>query len=189
MPDLFQEMIHWLDHSNIPNRFSMANYLLNFSTEAKEQLYESILYVINGQNSTKKTIPIHVSGLGDDSLRYTCFINQRNLSNFTIKQKRDYTLANLLRDTDDDRYLLDIFFNEENKIEKINIEKFHKNDILSTELNNIKQLSDSIAKNRLLQYKKTHKKIGRNDLCPCGSGLKYKRCCLLKNNNHISAKI
>lgn len=189
MPDLFQEMIHWLDHSNIPNRFSMANYLLNFSTEAKEQLYESILYVINGQNSTKKTMPIHVSGLGDDSLRYTCFINQRNLSNFTIKQKRDYTLANLLRDTDDDRYLLDIFFNEENKIEKINIEKFHKNDILSTELNNIKQLSDSIAKNRLLQYKKTHKKIGRNDLCPCGSGLKYKRCCLLKNNNHISAKI
>ena len=24
-------------------------------------------------------------------------------------------------------------------------------------------------------------KIGRNDYCPCGSGLKYKRCCLLKS--------
>ncbi len=24
-------------------------------------------------------------------------------------------------------------------------------------------------------------KIGRNDPCPCGSGLKYKRCCLKKN--------
>ena len=23
----------------------------------------------------------------------------------------------------------------------------------------------------------THKKIGRNDLCPCGSGKKYKKCC------------
>ena len=23
-------------------------------------------------------------------------------------------------------------------------------------------------------------KIGRNDYCPCGSGLKYKKCCLLK---------
>ena len=22
-----------------------------------------------------------------------------------------------------------------------------------------------------------HKKIGRNELCPCGSGKKYKRCC------------
>jgi len=24
------------------------------------------------------------------------------------------------------------------------------------------------------------KDIGRNDPCPCGSGLKYKKCCLLK---------
>ncbi|MGB4439080.1 MAG: SEC-C metal-binding domain-containing protein [Sedimentibacter sp.] len=26
-------------------------------------------------------------------------------------------------------------------------------------------------------------KIGRNNLCPCGSGKKYKKCCYLKNNN------
>jgi len=25
-------------------------------------------------------------------------------------------------------------------------------------------------------------KIERNNLCPCGSGLKYKKCCLLKEN-------
>lgn len=28
------------------------------------------------------------------------------------------------------------------------------------------------------------KKIGRNDLCPCGSGLKYKRCGLVNNPTH-----
>ncbi len=28
------------------------------------------------------------------------------------------------------------------------------------------------------------KKIGRNDPCPCGSGVKYKRCCL--NNKSIT---
>ena len=27
---------------------------------------------------------------------------------------------------------------------------------------------------------RTKPKIGRNELCPCGSGLKYKKCCLLK---------
>lgn len=26
-------------------------------------------------------------------------------------------------------------------------------------------------------------KVGRNDPCPCGSGLKYKKCCLLKSAN------
>jgi SWIM/SEC-C metal-binding protein len=25
-------------------------------------------------------------------------------------------------------------------------------------------------------------KVGRNDPCPCGSGLKYKHCCLKKHN-------
>jgi len=25
-------------------------------------------------------------------------------------------------------------------------------------------------------------KIGRNDPCPCGSGLKYKKCCGAKKN-------
>jgi len=27
------------------------------------------------------------------------------------------------------------------------------------------------------EYLKNHKKIGRNDICPCGTGLKYKKCC------------
>jgi len=29
-------------------------------------------------------------------------------------------------------------------------------------------------------YKSTAPKVGRNDPCPCGSGKKYKQCCLLK---------
>ena len=29
-------------------------------------------------------------------------------------------------------------------------------------------------------YVKTEPKIGRNDPCPCGSGLKYKNCCMKK---------
>jgi len=28
--------------------------------------------------------------------------------------------------------------------------------------------------------RREHPKIGRNEICPCGSGLKYKRCCLNK---------
>ncbi|MBP6328011.1 MAG: SEC-C domain-containing protein [Dokdonella sp.] len=32
-----------------------------------------------------------------------------------------------------------------------------------------------------LPYVRTTHKIGRNDPCPCGSGKKYKRCCLIAN--------
>ncbi len=33
------------------------------------------------------------------------------------------------------------------------------------------------------QYKRTDKKIGRNDPCSCGSGKKYKNCCFNKDNS------
>ena len=31
--------------------------------------------------------------------------------------------------------------------------------------------------------KKTKSKIGRNEQCPCGSGFKYKKCCLKKHRD------
>jgi hypothetical protein len=31
-----------------------------------------------------------------------------------------------------------------------------------------------------------HKTVGRNDPCPCGSGKKYKRCCLAKDQQHAA---
>ena len=34
-----------------------------------------------------------------------------------------------------------------------------------------------IAQFRTKPTKRGHSKIGRNDPCPCGSGLKYERCC------------
>ena len=29
-------------------------------------------------------------------------------------------------------------------------------------------------------YERSKPKVGRNDLCPCGSGKKYKKCCIMK---------
>ena len=38
--------------------------------------------------------------------------------------------------------------------------------------------SDSDAPVKKKPLKRQHKKVGRNDPCPCGSGKKYKKCCL-----------
>ena len=32
----------------------------------------------------------------------------------------------------------------------------------------------------MILWKNKNEKVGRNDSCPCGSGLKYKKCCLVK---------
>jgi hypothetical protein len=40
------------------------------------------------------------------------------------------------------------------------------------------KLAASIAARRFEKARRAGVKIGRNDLCLCGSGLKYKKCCL-----------
>ena len=34
------------------------------------------------------------------------------------------------------------------------------------------------APTRNQTYRRPHPKVGRNEPCPCGSGLKFKKCCL-----------
>ena len=36
----------------------------------------------------------------------------------------------------------------------------------------------SVLDDKLLPIRRKNPKIGRNDPCPCGSGKKYKNCCL-----------
>ena len=45
---------------------------------------------------------------------------------------------------------------------------------------NLKQLFSELYKMKLAPIKKTSK-VGRNVPCPCGSGIKYKKCCINKN--------
>ena len=47
--------------------------------------------------------------------------------------------------------------------------------------------SDSDAPVKKKPLKREHKKVGRNDPCPCGSGKKYKKCCYLKGIKYVAS--
>jgi len=46
------------------------------------------------------------------------------------------------------------------------------------ELEALKRKADKLRLRRINAAKETRGKIGRNDQCPCGSGKKYKKCCI-----------
>ena len=50
------------------------------------------------------------------------------------------------------------------KSEKLTIQEKSVKEFPNVEKNNLKQLG--------------HRKVGRNSLCPCGSGKKFKKCCI-----------
>ena len=178
IPDLFLRIIHYLEVESIEGRSSITNYFLNFSTDAKNDFCNQVNYVLNRQKEIKRDIPIHVAGAGENSLRYTCFVDQHGVIESSYSRKREYTLACLSWNNDPDRYLINLCFDSIGNFIKVELKRFTSQDIKPEESDQIYKLGKEVAERRMFQYHQTHKgKIGRNQLCPCGSGKKYKKCC------------
>lgn len=64
--------------------------------------------------------------------------------------------------------------------ERQSYSKFMKNPIEHFSKENINYLRKMYYPESKIHTKKTETKIGRNDPCPCGSGKKYKKCCMKK---------
>lgn len=177
LPWVILEIINYLETNLIENRSYIANYFLNFSTEAKQQFCQNIEYVLKRQQEIKSVVPFHSNGTGD-FLRYTCFINQSGIVETDKDYKRKYALACLSWNNDSDRFLVELDFDKNKKLQRVSLQNLEKCDINEDEKKEIEELGAQIASFRFNDYRKNHKgKIGRNQLCPCGSGKKYKKCC------------
>jgi uncharacterized protein YecA (UPF0149 family) len=56
----------------------------------------------------------------------------------------------------------------------------------------VEEMEDRLAKSpedrpfyKLVPYQRIRPKTGRNELCPCGSGKKFKKCCLERRRDGI----
>ena len=177
IPDLFLKIINLLESRDIPFRSTIANYFLDFALDAKVDLSDKISYVLRRQKQTQNIIPISGSGTGN-SLRFTCFVNQEQINVITEAWKREYTLSALHWNNESDRYLIDIYFDTENHLSNIALKLYTPQDIEINEIEKISIMGKELATQRIESYRLSNKtKIGRNQLCSCGSGKKYKKCC------------
>lgn len=177
IPNLFMEIIDYLESQAIPSRSYIANYFLNFAQDAKIDLCNTIDCVLKRQKQVHMIIPFNASGVGD-SLRYTCVVNQEGVSKKSDVWKREYTLANLCWNKENDRHLIDIYFDNQGRFIKVTLKRYVPQDIKKYETEKIHNMGKDLAMKRMENYRHSNNsKIGRNQLCPCGSGKKYKKCC------------
>lgn len=175
LPNLFVQIIEYLTTNQIEGRCSIANYLLDFSSDAKDEMCCQVQYVLKRQKEIHNTIPYFTSG-DKDSLRYSLFINQKPYE-WNYRDQLDYTLATLSWNKENDRVMITLIFNND-EFKKIDFKYVSPSDITDENRERITKLGEYNAKRRMSEYKKHNPgKIGRNSRCPCGSGKKYKKCC------------
>jgi uncharacterized protein YecA (UPF0149 family) len=88
-------------------------------------------------------------------------------------------LATIFRTKDPERLMVTIFFDESDKIHDVQFCFLSLTDIPEDRMPSIEARSEK-QKNNFLRHhlaEQSNKKIGRNEMCPCASGKKYKRCC------------
>lgn len=176
LPELFEQILEFLETAEADNKIDLSNYMLDFSADAKDQLCKQVAAALEREKQTNGIIAIHSGGAGK-FLRYTCYVNQPGIKTYSDEIKRKHALSSLLRNNEKDRVMLDIYF-ENNKFKNITYQKYVPESVLQVEYDEIMSLSEEIAIVRVNQSQlKIPGKIGRNDLCPCGSGKKYKKCC------------
>lgn len=186
IPEYMRDILDYLEKNNVKGRVKFAEFLLDLCEDTRIEFDESIRKLRQKEKELGRITPVWVEG----DFAYCGFINIPGLEKFPEEIRRKYTYANML----DRKFSKCWFIN-------IDLDVFGKiNEIKAEELEYSKHLDDGLSEkdisDYLLEIKARRmqgnapvlpiahkKKIYPNDLCPCGSGLKYKRCCGAPNKS------
>lgn len=174
IPIELEKIINFLGNSKIKNRVKLGTYILDFSPESKEDLNNNISKALVRQREINRMV--QVSLMGETPMCVFC--HQENINNMSHDEIEKYTLAHMIQYDEKFRLELNVFYDINNEITDIKF-KFHKiEDISKEKVEELMEYGEELFEYRINNYKKQNriKKIGRNELCPCGSGKKYKNC-------------
>ncbi|HEY9158327.1 SEC-C metal-binding domain-containing protein [Candidatus Binatus sp.] len=168
------EIVEFLSQGSKPGRAEVAAYLLDLDAEGREAVSKNIDEELRRQPTTKRPKPFSMHG--EVSLTVFCWTDAwaRRRSALAVEHARTVSLVN----EDPHRLLLQLSYTEAGILQDVD---WHWVDLASiplVELPELRANADGLRRERIANAKGLKGKIGKNEPCPCGSGKKYKKCCL-----------
>lgn len=174
IPKRFREIIDVLLNSSNPQAVSISSYLLDFSSEARRQLSDGIDMALRRQANTGRQCALSFSGT-EESIHMTYFVFQDELHDARTDQEMfDYVASLLLANNENERMMAFFRFDANYALQSVGSRSINIDQIPPSRINELKSRGEQMGDFRVAKHKKKHGKIGRNQLCPCGSGKKYK---------------
>lgn len=174
IPKELLDIIRFIEKRITPEGIAFANFLLDLCTETKKDLASQIQYALKRQRELMYTTPMVAFG----DMKYCCFVSIPGIDNCTNQQCFDYTFAAASRNKDVPVMCILLEYDNRNTLVSAQGKLCCFSDVPSGDIERIVNLGCEKAKHWVLAHKKSKGKIGRNEYCPCGSGKKYKHCCI-----------
>lgn len=179
IPKYINEILLFMENRNIEGRVKFAEFLLDLNYDTRTEFDEAIKNRIKRERELGRVTPVWV----EEDFAYCAFINIPNIDLLSESFCKKYIYANMLDRKYDKCWYIWLEIDDNGSIKKVYAEeldyKNHLNDGFSDM--DIKSFLDFIKGQRkqsgTIMPASHRKKIYPNDICPCGSGMKYKKCC------------
>jgi len=171
----FLEIIDILSAQAKPGRAKVASYLLDSAGETRDLISVGIDAELAQQVATHRPKPLSVHG--SRSLTVYCWSDHTGPRDATAALA--HTRSVLIASGEEAKLLLELQFNGAAAITDVSWEWVTLKDVPVDQVPQLLIAAERLRQRRLAKARAAGK-IGRNDLCPCGSGSKFKKCCLLR---------
>lgn len=180
IPARLLDIVEFLSRSDKPGRAEIAAYLLNLSGTWRKNLDTCIHEELVRQPVTKRSLPFSVHG-GDFNLTVFCWTEHSGPRNTFLALYHAQKLVVMHNEAR--RFLIELSYAVTGELQDVNWTWVELAGIPSSELPKLRSEANNLRQKRIAQAKTQNRKIGRNAPCPCGSGKKYKKCCLGRNSH------
>jgi hypothetical protein len=175
MPSRFFEIIDVLSRGGETGRAAVSSYLLNFAGTFRETIATEIDAELKRQPSTKRPKPFSSPG-GGAGVTVFCWTSSwaKRDADIALRHARKVLLV-----SGDERWLLlELSYSDAGALQAVHWQWVALAEIPSGELSTLRAEAEKLRDARVKTALSENGKIGKNDPCPCGTGKKYKKCCL-----------
>ncbi|WP_436667485.1 SEC-C metal-binding domain-containing protein [Latilactobacillus sakei] len=174
--EFISNLLSLVDSKKLDNKLVFSNLLLDFSTDGATDFVNNVSNMYGRQCALNRMIAGISAGTG---VRYVLFLEQPKIQKMSITQQRKYCDGMLAYGDYSELIMIYLVSNDNFEIIDLQFEVRKRSDISSSKMGNLIEYGKETFGTRKASMLKSMKKnkIGRNDRCPCGSGVKYKKCC------------
>jgi len=173
-PHRLLEIIEFLARTNLSGRSQIASFLLDFSGDWRERISREIDEELARQPTTRRPKPM--SSHGGVNLTVYCWTPA------SLPRASELALAHtqtvLLVNGEANRLMMELVYDDKALLREVYWQWIDKASIPPQLMPKLEADAAKLRQKRVANAKAERGKIGRNEPCPCGSGKKYKRCCL-----------
>jgi len=173
MPPLMASLLDLLAPSGKPGRSEIAAYVLDLGGYWRTDIFNHVQQEID-RSSVSQPRPFSTHG----EVRLTVAPWSERWGIAPSRELLEHVKAIILLHGETDRHFLELAFDAEGKLTSADWKVVKQSDISFLERPRLSEAAESLRGARLRKVAAVGQRVGRNEQCPCGSGKKFKRCCI-----------